>query len=73
MTGPGGGGPGGAGGMGGAGGGAGGAGGGGPDPNCPPEASGNLPALKLTEIQSGLSRPILVTGAPKDTSRLYVV
>lgn len=73
--GPGGGGPGGGGpgGAGGGGGGEGGAGGGGPDPNCPPEPTGDLPALKLTEIQSGLSRPVFLTGAPGDTSRLYVV
>jgi glucose/arabinose dehydrogenase len=70
--GPGGGGPGG-GGPGGEGGGSGGMGGGGPDANCPPEPTGNLPALKLTEIETGLSRPIYLTGAPNDPSRLYVV
>jgi glucose/arabinose dehydrogenase len=69
----GGGGPGGTGGGGGAGGGVGGSGGGGPDLNCPPEPSGAIPALKLTEIATGLAQPIFVTGAPNDTTRLYVV
>jgi glucose/arabinose dehydrogenase len=60
-------------GTGGAGGGVGGSGGGGPDPNCPPDPTGAIPPLKLTEIATGLNQPIFVTGAPNDTTRLYVV
>jgi len=34
---------------------------------------GSVPALKLTEVASGLARPVLVKGAPGDNSRVYVL
>jgi glucose/arabinose dehydrogenase len=43
-----------------------------PDVNC--EApSGDLPALTLTEVASGLARPLVVTQVPGDDTRLYVL
>jgi glucose/arabinose dehydrogenase len=57
--------------MGGAGGGSG--GGGGMPMVCQPGTTGALPALKLTEVANGLARPTYVTGAPEDTTRLYVI
>lgn len=58
--------------------GTGGAGGGGgaggsSDGTCPPEPVGPRPALKLTRVASGLSKPVLALGAPGDPSRLYIV
>ena len=50
-----------------------GAGGAGGSANCPPGPVGPLPALTLTPVVSGLSKPIFVTGAPGDTTRLYIV
>jgi len=40
---------------------------------CAPGTTGALPNLKLTEVLTDLDRPVFVTGAPKDTSRLFVV
>ncbi|WP_437591042.1 PQQ-dependent sugar dehydrogenase [Sorangium sp. So ce1000] len=37
------------------------------------EPGGTVPALKLTEVASGLARPLFVTSEPEDASRLYVV
>lgn len=54
------------------GGGAGGAGGG-STTTCPPDPTGPVPALKLTEIASGLELPVYLTGAPGDTTRLFVL
>jgi len=54
-------------------GGGGGGGGGGSATTCPPGATGPIPALKLTQVTSGLDKPLFVTAAPGDTDRLYVV
>lgn len=43
------------------------------DLNCPPEATGPVPPLKLTQVTDGLTAPVFVTGASGDESRLYVV
>ena len=59
--------PGGSGGMGGSG------GTGGNAMVCAPGTTGALPTLKLTEVAKDLDRPVFVTGAPKDTTRLFVV
>jgi glucose/arabinose dehydrogenase len=40
---------------------------------CPPEPAGPPPALKLTRVVNGLSKPVLAIGAPGDLSRLYIV
>lgn len=54
------------------GGGTGGTGGSTGDHDCtPPE--GATPALKLTQVVSGLERPILVRAAPGDNERLFIV
>jgi len=37
------------------------------------EPGGTIPALKLTEIATGLDLPIFVTSEPADANRLYVV
>ncbi|WP_437678009.1 PQQ-dependent sugar dehydrogenase [Sorangium sp. So ce131] len=37
------------------------------------DPAGTVPALKLTEVVSGLNRPLYVTSEPADASRLYVV
>lgn len=34
---------------------------------------GSVPALKLTQVATGLARPVLVKGEPGDNSRLYVL
>lgn len=45
-----------------------------PDPNCPPEIDGPAPpALKLTEVVTGLQGALLAIGAPEDETRLYIV
>jgi glucose/arabinose dehydrogenase len=63
-------------GQGGAGGGPGGSGQGGAmmsgNLDCNPP-SGSPPALKLTEVASGLSSPLLIKGAPGDDQRLYII
>lgn len=41
--------------------------------DCPPEPSGPMPALKLTQVASGLEYPLYATGAPGDASRLFVL
>jgi len=46
---------------------------GGAAPNCEAGTAGTLPLLKLTEVVSGLDRPVFVTGAPGDTARLFVI
>lgn len=44
------------------------------DPNCPTEIDGSSPpALKLTQVVTGLNGPLLAIGAPDDETRLYVV
>src|SRR5690242_19793308 len=43
-----------------------------PGYDCSP-AVGSVPALKLTEVASGIKRPVLVKGEPGDNSRLYVL
>ncbi len=43
-----------------------------PGYDCSPP-TGAAPALKLTEVASGLTRPVLVKGEPGDITRLYVV
>lgn len=40
---------------------------------CAPGTTGALPKLKLTEVVKDLDRPVFVTGAPKDTTRLFVI
>ncbi|MCC6553928.1 MAG: PQQ-dependent sugar dehydrogenase [Polyangiaceae bacterium] len=50
-----------------------GTGAGGEGPVCPPAPSGPPPALKLTQVATGLSKPVLAIGAPGDTTRLYIV
>lgn len=40
---------------------------------CAPGTAADLPAMKLTEVVNGLARPTFVTGAPEDTTRLYVL
>jgi glucose/arabinose dehydrogenase len=50
-----------------------GSGGFGGDAICPPEPTAGPPALKLTEVASGLERPVLAVGAGGDPSRLYVL
>lgn len=40
--------------------------------DCTP-ASGTIPGLELAVVASGFDRPVLVTHAPNDTSRLFVV
>ncbi|MEZ4315459.1 MAG: PQQ-dependent sugar dehydrogenase, partial [Polyangiaceae bacterium] len=40
---------------------------------CPPDPSGPLPALKLTKVTGGLDLPVYLTGAPGDTTRLFVL
>ena len=40
--------------------------------DCAPPA-GSVPALKLTEVASGIKRPVLVKGEPGDNSRLFVL
>lgn len=40
---------------------------------CPPDPTGATPALKLTQVVSGLELPVYVAGAPGDTSRLFVL
>jgi glucose/arabinose dehydrogenase len=37
------------------------------------EPGGTVPPLKLTEVARGLDRPLYMTSAPGDTSRLYVL
>ncbi|WP_437976591.1 PQQ-dependent sugar dehydrogenase [Sorangium sp. So ce295] len=37
------------------------------------EPGGTVPPLRLTEVASGLDRPLYVTSEPEDASRLYVV
>ncbi|WP_437532331.1 PQQ-dependent sugar dehydrogenase [Sorangium sp. So ce726] len=37
------------------------------------EPGGTVPALRLTEVASGLDQPLFVTSEPEDPSRLYVV
>lgn len=55
-------------------GGIGGSGGSGGAPiDCGPAASGAAPPLQLTQVASGLSRPVFVTAAPGDDSRLFIV
>ena len=48
--------------------------GGTPDPgyDCSP-STGAVPALKLTEVASGIIRPVHLKGEPGDNTRLYVV
>ncbi len=54
-------------------GGAGGGSGGGDTPDCSP-AAGAVPTLKLTPvITQGIGKPVLVTHAPGDPARLYIV
>ncbi|HVK66117.1 MAG TPA: PQQ-dependent sugar dehydrogenase [Polyangium sp.] len=40
---------------------------------CAPGTAEPLPKLKLTELVTGLDRPTYVTGAPGDTSRLFLL
>ena len=40
---------------------------------CAPGIQEALPPLKLTEVAKDLDRPLFATGAPNDTSRLFVV
>lgn len=40
---------------------------------CTSGTTGALPKLKLTEVATNLQRPVFVTGAPKDTTRLFVI
>lgn len=46
---------------------------GGAPPQCTAGTTGELPNLKLTEVVADVDRPVYVTGAPGDTSRLFVV
>ena len=41
--------------------------------DCPADPASPPPALKLTPVVTGLSKPIFVTGAPGDSTRLNVV
>jgi len=41
--------------------------------DCGPVPVGQAPQLKLTSVASGLNRPLFVTGAPGDTTRLFIV
>lgn len=59
--------------SGGAGGTGGSGGAGGNEVVCAPGATGTLPKMKLTEIAKDLDRPVFVTAAPKDSTRLFVV
>lgn len=40
---------------------------------CPPDPVGPAPALKLTQVVSGLELPVYLTGAPGDTTRMFVL
>lgn len=40
---------------------------------CQPGTAGALPAMKLTQVVNGLARPTFLTGAPQDTTRLFVL
>jgi glucose/arabinose dehydrogenase len=51
--------------------GAGGSGGG--APVCAPGTKDPLPKMKLTLVASNLARPTFATGAPEDTSRLFIL
>lgn len=46
---------------------------GGGAPECGPVPTDQAPPLKLTQVVRGLSRPLFVSGAPGDTSRLFVL
>jgi glucose/arabinose dehydrogenase len=40
--------------------------------DCSPPV-GTVPALKVTQLATGLSRPVLIKGAPGDNDRLYIL